>query len=94
MYHQLTNSKGDKLFILTVVSTNDIQPMIRVDTWEKCLDLFNSHTTEQDTERFFAQLIHKDIKEGNVEASMRCNRKGWGFDYFKYLTIKPLYITE
>lgn len=26
-----------------------------------------------------------------AEASMRCNRKGWGSDFFKYITIEPLY---
>nr|UVX92687.1 MAG: hypothetical protein [Bacteriophage sp.] len=43
--------------------------------------------------RFFAQLIHKDIDEEyhKAEASVRCNRKGWGSDYFKYITIEPLY---
>lgn len=48
--------------------------------------------TEQDDDRFFAQLIHKKLNElGTAEASMRCNKKGWGNDYFKYITIEPLY---
>lgn len=39
------------------------------------------------------QLIHKEIKEDNkfAKAYMRCNRKGSGSDYFKYITIEPLY---
>ena len=46
--------------------------------------------TEQDDDRFFAQLIHKKLNElGTAEASIRCNRKG--SDYFKYITIEPLY---
>lgn len=49
-------------------------------------------TTEQDDDRFFAQLIHKKLNElGTAEASMRCNRIGWGSDFFKYITIEPLY---
>ena len=30
----LTNSKGEPLYILTSVSTNDIRPYIKVDTWK------------------------------------------------------------
>ena len=50
-------------------------------------------TTEVNDDRFFAQLIHKEINEEfhKAEASMRCNRKGWGNDFFKYITIEPLY---
>lgn len=35
MYSQITNRKGEKLYILTVVYTNDIKPYIKVNTWEK-----------------------------------------------------------
>ena len=37
--------------------------------------------------------IHKKINEERhlAEASVRCNRKGLGSDYFKYITIEPLY---
>ena len=92
MYEQITNKKGEKLYILTVISTNDIRPYIKVSTWEKCKELFSQMIKEQDDNRFFAQLIHKGVNElGIAEASMRCNRKGWGNDYFKYITIEPLY---
>ncbi len=93
MYNQITNRKGEKLYILTAVSTNDIKPYIKVGTWEKCKELFTRITSEQDDDRFFAQLIHKAVDEENhsAEASMRCNRIGWGSDYFKYITIEPLY---
>lgn len=66
---------------------------IKVDTWEKCKELFTQMTSERDDDRFFAQLIHKEVDEElhSAEASMRCNRKGWGNDYFRYITIKPLY---
>lgn len=78
-YYVRTNEKGEKLYILTVISTNDIKPYIRVNTWEKCKELFSKMITEQDDDRLFAQLIHKEIDEEfhKAEASMRCNRKGW-----------------
>ena len=93
MYGQILNTDGEELYLLTLVSTNDIKPYIRIDTWEKCKEWFEDMTTEVDNDRFFAQLIHKKVdKEFNeAEASMRCNRKGWGSDFFKYITIEPLY---
>lgn len=93
MYGQITNKNGEDLYILTSVSTNNIKPYIRINTWTKCKELLERITTKQDDDRFFAQLIHKEVDEENheAEASMRCNRKGWGNDYFKYITIEPLY---
>lgn len=34
MYSQIKNTKGEDLYIITVVSTNNIQPLIRTNTWE------------------------------------------------------------
>lgn len=36
MFDQIKNTKGEDLYILTVISTNDIKPYIKVNTWEKC----------------------------------------------------------
>lgn len=93
MFGQITNKKGENLYILTSVSTNDIKPYITVDTWAKCKEQLEHITAEQDGVSFFAQLIHKEINEEfhKAEASMRCNKKGWGSDFFKYITIEPLY---
>ena len=93
MYSHIQNRKGEKLYIFTVVSTNDIKPYIKINTWEKCKEWFEDMTIEVDNDRFFSQLIHKEVDEINhiAEASMRCNRKGWGNEFFKYITIEPLY---
>ena len=89
----LTTTKGEPLYILTGVSTNDIRPYVTVNTWEKCKEKLKQMTTEMDGFIYLAQLIHKEIYEEDhrAEASVRCNRKGWGSDYFKYITIEPLY---
>lgn len=89
----ITNSKGEPLYILTAVSTNDIMPYITVNTWAKCKATLEQMTTEVNNDRFLVQLIHKSINEEyhKAEASVRCNKKGWGSDYFKYITIEPLY---
>ena len=56
-------------------------------------NVYNNDALEADNDRFFAQLIHKEINKDchRAEASMRCNKKGWGSDYFQYITIEPLY---
>lgn len=77
MYGQITNKKGENLYILTSVSTNDIKPYFYIDTWERCKESFNKMTIKQDDDSFFAQLIHKKINETMqiAEASIRCNKK-------------------
>ena len=93
MYSQIKNTKGEDLYIITVVSTNNIQPLIITSTWEGCMKKLEQMTLETNHDRFLAQLIHKEINKDchRAEASMRCNKKGWGSDYFKYITIEPLY---
>ncbi len=89
----ITNRKGECLYVLTLVSTNDITPYVVVNTWAKCKEFLEQKTTEVNNNTFFVQLIHKIINEEGhkAEASVRCNRKGWGSDYFQYITIEPLY---
>ena len=79
MFGQITNKKGENLYILTSVSTNDIKPYITVDTWAKCKEQLEQKTIETDNDMFFAQLIYKEIHEDNntANASMRCNKIGW-----------------
>ena len=93
MFTQLKNSKGDLFYIFIKVDTNSIKPYTKVCTWNDALSSLDSLTTEVDNKTFFAQLINKEINEEfhRAEASMRCNKKGWGADYFSYITIEPLY---
>lgn len=89
----ITTTKGEPLYILTAVSTNDIRPYVTVNTWAKCKEQLKRMTTEVNNNSFFVQLIHKEVNEisHTAEASMRCNKKVGGSDYFKYITIEPLY---
>lgn len=89
----LKNSKGENLYLFVKTNTNNIKPYTKVCTWEQALEKLNLFTTEMDSESFFAQLIHKEIDAENhiVEASMRQNHKGWGSDFFTYITIEPIY---
>ena len=89
----LKNKKGEDLYLFMCVSTNDIKPYTYIDTWENCVSKLESYTEEIDNDRFFAQLIHKTIDKdyGRAKASMRCNKIGWGFDFFRYITIEPIF---
>lgn len=93
MFHQIENRKGEKLYLLTIANTNSIKPYTYVNTWEECLKKFEVCTKELDNDSFFAQIIHKKISEEThiAEASMRRNNKGFGCDYFNYITINSLY---
>ena len=93
MYNQIENRKGEKLYLFTIANTNSIKPYTHVNTWEECLKKFEECTKELDNDRFFAQIIYKNISKEThtAEASMRRNNKGWGCDYFNYITINPLY---
>lgn len=93
MFDQIRNRKEEKLYILTIVSTNNIMPNIIVDTWEECKKILERCCQGANNDELFSQLIHKEIDEESykAEASMRCNQKGWGNDFFRYITIKPLY---
>lgn len=93
MFDQIKNRKGKKLYILTIANTNSIKPYTYVNTREVCINKFKEATMEMDNDNFFAQVVHKKIDEEvhTAEASMRRNTKGWGCDYFNYITINPLY---
>lgn len=93
MYKQITNKNGEKLYLFTLVLTNNIKPYIRVNTWAKCKEQLERATVETDNDRFFAQLVHKEVDEEfhKAEASMRCNEKDCDNNFFKYITIEPLY---
>ena len=48
--------KGEDLYIITVVSTNDIQPLIIISTWEDCMKKLEQITLEVDNDRFFGSI--------------------------------------
>ncbi len=87
MYGQITNKKGEKLYILISVATNDIKPYVTIDTWAKCKEKLEGMTTEINTSRFFTQLIHKEVDEEKhtAEASVRCNKKKVGAMITSYI---------
>lgn len=94
MYNIARNKNGETLYIFVDVTTNSIKPNTYVSTWENVIKRFNILTRENNDNNYLVQLIHKVINERSAEASMRCNKKGWGYDYFRYITIEALYIDD
>lgn len=51
MFAQIENRKGEKLYIITILSTNDVMPHTIVNTWEECRNKFEMITKELDNKR-------------------------------------------
>lgn len=93
MSDYIKNSKGERLYLLIMVNTNTIEPYTEVRTWEEAIASFNDLTVERNDDQFFAQLISKEINNDyfRAKATMRKNHKGFGCDFFTYITIEPLF---
>ena len=94
MYDIAKNKNGEDLYLLVDVKTNSIKPYPYISTWGKVMDKFETLTEENDDTNYFAQIVHKIISKTGAEASMRCNKRSLGYDYFRYITIEPLYIND
>lgn len=73
MFDQIKNRKGEKLYILTVVSTNNIMPHITVDTWKECKRKFEIFCKEDNSDRFFFEYDY----DNNTTAIY--TRDGWKY---------------
>jgi hypothetical protein len=88
---EVTNSKGEKLY--QVIDTNSKEfnrPSVYLKTWEEAEEFFNKAIEERDTDTMLVQQITvtRD-SQYRLEAQLRCNRKGWGFDYFRCIIVEP-----
>lgn len=89
MYTLLYDNNQEPLYLFTLVKTNDIKPLIRIANWGRCMKMLSNHTVERNDERFYNHVIHQEIVENeSAEASCLCNKRGWGNDFFTYITIK------
>ena len=67
MFAQIENRKGEKLYIITILSTNNVMPHTIVNTWEECRNKFEMITKELDNSSVFAQLIHKKLTKKLIQ---------------------------
>ena len=88
----VTNSKGEALYVMVISDTNDAtNPHVSLKTWDNVVKYFNELVVDLDTDSWYVKVINRNIDTENhtAHASMVCNHKGWGGDFFRVVTIKP-----
>lgn len=89
---QLTNKKGEKLYLLTIVKTNEITvPSTSLVTWEEAQKRFSNFTREQDDDSCSKKIVKLQKSESRLYAVMITNRRGWTTDYFEIFNLQPAY---
>lgn len=89
---QLTNQKGEKLYLLTIVKTNEITvPSTSIVTWEKGVKRFQTFTREQEDDFCSKKIVKLQKSEQRLYAIMITNRRGWTTDYFEIFSLQPAY---
>lgn len=89
---QLTNQKGEKLYLLTIVKTNEVtSPSTYLTTWEEAQRRFYNFTQEREDDSFSKKIVKLKESESRLYAIMVTNQKGWGPDYFEIFSLQPAY---
>jgi hypothetical protein len=89
---QLNNQKGEKLYLLTIVKTNEItSPTTNLVTWEAGQRRFSHFTEERDDESYSKKAVKIQKTESRLYAVMLTNQKGWGPDYFEIFSLQPAF---
>lgn len=87
---QLTNQKGEKLYLLTIVKTNEITvPFTSLVTWEEGQRRFSNFTREQEDDSCSKKTVKLQKSEQRLHAVMITNRRGWTTDYFEIFNLQP-----
>lgn len=89
---QLTNQKGEKLYLLTIVKTNEVtSPSAYLVTWDEGQKRFCKFTKEQEDDSWSKKIVKLEESELRLHAIMITNHKGWGSDYFEIFNLQPAY---
>lgn len=87
---QLKNQKGEKLYLLTIVKTNEVtSPFTSLVTWEKAQERFANFTEEREDDSWSRKIVKLEESELRLHAIMITNHKGWGSDYFEIFDLQP-----
>lgn len=87
---KLTNQKGEKLYLLTIVKTNEITvPFTSLVTWEEGQRRFSNFTREQEDDSCSKKTVKLQKSESRLYAVMITNRRGWSTDYFEIFNLQP-----
>lgn len=91
---QLQNKKGEDLYLLVITESKEFnRPSIRVNTWEKVTKDFEDFIKEVDNESWLIKQVkvERNPEYHRMEATLLCNHKGWGSDFFRVITIESAY---
>lgn len=89
---QLNNQKGEKLYLLTIVKTNEVtMPFTNLVTWDEGIKRFQIFTREQEDDNWSKKVVKSQKTESRLYAVMITNQKGWGPDYFEIFSLEPAY---
>ena len=89
---RITNQKGEKLYLLTIVKTNEITlPSVYLVTWDEGKESFCNFTKEQEDDSCSKKIVKLQESESCLYAIMITNQKGWGPDYFEIFSLQPAY---
>jgi hypothetical protein len=89
---QITNQKGEKLYLLTIVRTNEVtMPFTSLVTWDEAQRRFNNFTREREDDSWSKKIVKLQKTESRLYAVMITNQKGCGPDYFEICSLQPAY---
>lgn len=89
---QLTNQKGEKLYLLTIVKTNEVTiPFTSIVTWDEGMKRFQTFTREQEDDNWSKKVVKSQKYESRIYAVMITNQKGLGPDYFEVFSLQPAF---
>lgn len=91
---QLQNKKGEDLYLLVITESKEFnRPSIRVNTWEKVMKGFEDLIKEVNNEDWLIKQVKVERypEYHRMEATLLCNHKGWGSDFFRVITIESAY---
>ena len=91
---QLRNSKGEDLYLLVITDSNEFNsPHIKINTWDNVVKSFEDLIQEVENESWSVKQIkvERNPEYHRMEASLICNHKGWGGDFFRVITIESAY---
>ena len=91
---QLQNKKGEDLYLLVITESKEFNaPHIRINTWENVTKSFEDLIKEVDNEDWLIKQVkvERNPEYHRMEATLLCNHRGWGHDFFRVITIDSAY---
>lgn len=90
----LKNQKGEEMYQVIITSSKEFDsPKIRTNTWEKCVKDFEELIQEVENDNWSVRQVKVNRLPDyhRMEATLICNHKGWGGDFFKHIYIDSVW---